>query len=116
MIDPDDYDCTRCGACCISDFDAEDYVHLLDHDVERLTSQEKETLVYVETSFGGKQYSMKTAYDSLGNCRCVALEGDVGKKVACSIYDQRPNVCRKFTAGDSICDYARQIAFGVSPK
>lgn len=28
--------------------------------------------------------------------RCVALEGEVGKGVSCSIYPQRPSTCREF--------------------
>lgn len=28
--------------------------------------------------------------------RCVALEGEVGKQVSCSIYPQRPSPCREF--------------------
>ena len=28
--------------------------------------------------------------------RCVALEGEVGKRVSCSIYPQRPSPCREF--------------------
>jgi Fe-S-cluster containining protein len=116
MIDPDDYDCTKCGACCVADYDSPDYVHLLDQDLERLTDTEREQLVYVEQTFGQPQSSMKTCYDARENCRCIALKGVVGEQVSCSIYERRPNVCRNFTAGDSICDYARQAAFGVSPK
>jgi len=28
--------------------------------------------------------------------RCVALKGEVGKQVTCSIYSQRPSPCREF--------------------
>ncbi|BBI99473.1 hypothetical protein FGKAn22_11660 [Ferrigenium kumadai] len=28
--------------------------------------------------------------------RCIALEGEVGKRVSCSIYSQRPSTCREF--------------------
>lgn len=28
--------------------------------------------------------------------RCIALEGDVGKSVACRIYELRPSPCREF--------------------
>ena len=31
-------------------------------------------------------------------CRCVALEGTVGKSVSCSVYSRRPSPCRDFTA------------------
>lgn len=116
MIDPDNYDCTRCGACCVSDFDAVDYVHISTEDAEPLYADDLEHLIYVERKFGAQQLSMKTAYDSRGNCRCIALDGKVGEEVSCSIYDIRPSVCRKFQPGTDVCDYARQLAFGLSPK
>jgi Fe-S-cluster containining protein len=116
VIDPDNYDCQSCGACCISDFDAVDYVHLLEEDLARLTPEEIKTYVYTEQTFGSPQSSMKTAYDDQGNCRCKALKGTVGKNVSCAIYDRRPNVCRNFEPEVNICDYARQIAFGVSHR
>jgi Fe-S-cluster containining protein len=28
--------------------------------------------------------------------RCVALEGEVGRRVSCRIYSQRPSTCREF--------------------
>lgn len=116
MIDPDVYDCVRCGACCISDYESVDYVHMLEEDVEQLSEEEQERYVYTEETFGSPQHSMKTCYDKIGNCRCKALKGVIGQDVSCAIYDRRPNVCRNFQPGTDVCDYARQIAFGVSPK
>ena len=46
--------------------------------------------------------------------RCIALEGEVGKSVACTIYEQRPGPCRDFAPyaslgiGDDACDRARR--------
>ena len=28
--------------------------------------------------------------------RCVALQGEIGKQVACAIYELRPSTCREF--------------------
>ena len=28
--------------------------------------------------------------------RCIALEGEVGKQVSCSVYERRPLACREF--------------------
>jgi hypothetical protein len=39
--------------------------------------------------------------------RCVALAGDVGKAVACTIYDDRPSPCREFATTDDACARAR---------
>jgi Fe-S-cluster containining protein len=39
--------------------------------------------------------------------RCVALEGEVGTRVACAIYALRPGPCREFEAGSGACHRAR---------
>ena len=116
VIDFDNYDCQQCGACCVSDFDSVDYVHLREEDLDRLNADEYKQFVYTDATYGKTQCSMRTARDSEGNCRCAALEGQVGKSVSCSIYERRPLVCRKFQPETAECDYARQIYFGVSPK
>ena len=100
----------------MSDYDAEDYVHLNQEDLARLTPQERRFFVYTDTTYGSSQHSMQTAYDKADNCRCKALEGKVGERVICSIYENRPDVCRKFEPGPSVCDYARRAAFGVSDR
>ena len=52
--------------------------------------------------------------------RCVALEGEIGQTVRCSIYTQRPSPCREFTASwvdgrrNERCDQAR-AAHGLPP-
>ncbi len=44
------------------------------------------------------------------NNRCVALTGEVGCGVSCSIYNNRPNACRAFVAGSQLCLEARAAA------
>ncbi len=39
--------------------------------------------------------------------RCEALSGDIGQRVACSIYDARPSPCRELEAGCDACARAR---------
>ena len=39
--------------------------------------------------------------------RCIALCGEVGKAVACTIYDSRPSPCREFDTSDDACARAR---------
>jgi Fe-S-cluster containining protein len=52
--------------------------------------------------------------------RCVALEGEVGVSVSCSIYDQRSSTCREFDPlwsdgqPNAYCDAAR-AAFNLPP-
>ncbi len=40
--------------------------------------------------------------------RCIALEGEVGKRVRCGIYAQRSSTCQECTAGSSTCNKARR--------
>ena len=40
--------------------------------------------------------------------RCVALAGELGKAVACTIYDARPSPCREFDISHDACVRARQ--------
>jgi Fe-S-cluster containining protein len=44
------------------------------------------------------------------NNRCVALTGKVGCNVGCSIYHNRPNACRAFVPGSTLCLEAREAA------
>ena len=52
--------------------------------------------------------------------RCVALEGEIGQQVRCTIYDVRPGPCRDFAPyaplgiGDDACDRARR-RHGLAP-
>ena len=34
---------------------------------------------------------------------CIALEGELGKDVTCTIYPDRPSTCRVFEAGSEAC-------------
>lgn len=55
-----------------------------------------------------------------GPPRCVALEGEIGSAVRCSIYDRRPGPCRDFAPyaalniGDEACARARR-RHGLAP-
>lgn len=52
--------------------------------------------------------------------RCIALQGEIGMRVRCSIYEQRPSSCRNFIrsweedTGNALCDRARCV-FGLEP-
>lgn len=53
---------------------------------------------------------------SPGCGQCVALRGQVGKEVSCSIYARRPLVCREFTVGGDDCREARSRAGIENPE
>ncbi len=52
--------------------------------------------------------------------RCVALAGEIGSSVSCTIYEQRPGPCREFApyaslgVGEDACDRARH-RYGLPP-
>jgi uncharacterized protein len=52
--------------------------------------------------------------------RCTSLEGKVGERVSCTIYENRPSPCREFACaaeveeGNSECDKAR-AHYGLPP-
>lgn len=46
--------------------------------------------------------------------RCVALTGEVGRAVGCSIYDVRPSPCREFDTEHAACNQARKRC-GLAP-
>lgn len=45
---------------------------------------------------------------------CIALQGQVGQGVSCSIYAQRPSTCREFDVDDPRCNEIR-AKFGLPP-
>ena len=82
---PEQNPCLRCGACCVG-WRASFYWAEGDDAVEggvpaRLT-------VRVDI--------FRRAMRRRRNRRCVALQGTPGRRVACTIYDRRPSVCRNF--------------------
>ncbi len=46
--------------------------------------------------------------------RCVALAGEVGVAVNCTIYEARPSPCREFDTEHAACNRARQRS-GLPP-
>lgn len=109
MADADELSCVRCGACCIADYDDVDYVHLTEDDFERLTEREQRLLTCKDDSDGFLVFRfLRTTHDRRGNCRCKALRGTIGTRVACSIYERRPIACRRFEQGSTVCLIARE--------
>ena len=103
--------CCACGACCVT---------------YRVTLPRIE----LDTAPGGRvpagltePYTPTTACmrehpDTPG--RCIALAGEVGVAVSCTIYPQRPSACSDFAPlsaigiGDEACDEARR-RHGIIP-
>lgn len=92
-------DCQNCGACC--QFHISVSVRNDDENLPFLIEQN-----LVEAADEG-HYRMKL--DS--NRRCIALTGEIGKSVSCSIYENRPVTCRLYVAGAGQCEIARALTF-----
>lgn len=100
--------CLTCGACCavyhVSFYWAETDAAAPDGVPDHLTEKMNDFRVQMKGT-------------SSPNPRCIALEGEIGTSVRCSIYAQRASVCRDFLPsfqdGDGIvnehCDRARQV-------
>jgi Fe-S-cluster containining protein len=99
-------DCLTCGACCRSHLcvgvrpsDIVDAEMVWDITVE---TEGKEIVV--------DRY-LKRNEETLA---CAALEGTIGERVACTIYETRPVMCHHFEAGSDRCHAIRR-AFGIEP-
>ncbi|WP_082488076.1 YkgJ family cysteine cluster protein [Methylophilus sp. Leaf414] len=95
MSDP----CQSCGACCasfrVSFYWAESDAHPQGTVPANLTQKVNDHYVCMQ---GTGQFPV----------RCVALQGELGRSVGCSIYPLRSSTCREFEAGSESCNLARQ--------
>ena len=92
--------CTNCGACCaffrVSFYWAEG---------ETMPKDWVEPLTSVYSCMKGTNQQQP---------RCVALSGEIGQQVSCTMYEQRSSSCKEVEAGDSQCAKARS-AHGLIP-
>lgn len=89
--------CTQCGACCASfrvDFSSFDLLSEGGRVPDGLCVQVTE-------------HTWRMRGTDYARPRCAALTGTVGQKVACGIYEWRPNPCDEFAEGSPACERAR---------
>lgn len=91
--------CVRCGACC--SYSAE---------WPRFTLESDEELARIPDALVDPGLGRMRAEGE----RCAALKGTVADRVACSIYEVRPHVCRACQVGDDACTVAR-ASHGLAP-
>lgn len=84
-------DCTKCGACCAV--------------LEKWAEVDQSDKIPLELLQTGDvlPFAMKTIGD---DNRCIALEGQINKDCKCTIYPNRPKVCRHVEPGSPICLYS----------
>lgn len=86
-------DCINCGACCAKE---PCWVEVSKEDFEYLANPELTTVGDIFP------WSMKTKGEQH---QCIALHGNIGGYVFCSIYEKRPTICRTVQRGSEICIY-----------
>ncbi len=103
--------CISCGACCAY------------YRASFYWAEADETLggtVPIELTEKLNDFRRVMKGTSRKSPRCIALLGEIGKSVRCSIYEQRASVCRDFDLSwlngvhNERCDQAR-IAWGLEP-
>ncbi len=105
-------DCRTCGGCCLIDLHEPTYFPLMAGDRARLPKRlhlhivdDQLTTITTRAKRGplaGKKIT-----------RCVMLKGTVGHAVSCSVYEDRPTVCREaIEPGDAACILTRRTLFG----
>jgi uncharacterized protein len=99
-------DCLTCGACCQS---------LLCVGVRPSDSVDPKIVWDVTVETGGKEIVVDRYLKRNGETlACAALEGTIGERVVCTIYETRPVMCHHFDAGSDRCHAIRR-AFGIEP-
>ena len=89
--------CQQCGACCVS-FRVDFSVEELDHHGGTVPIGLTDPLTATLCRMRGTDHSPP---------RCAALSGQVGRQVACGIYEWRASPCREFSEGGDACAGAR---------
>lgn len=106
----DKHPCQSCGACCA-------FFRVSLHWLETLPESYGVPLELTEKISLHQNSMLGTGHV---NPSCIGLKGDVGKSVACSIYQNRPGSCRSFLPSfengtrNERCDEAR-FSKGLTP-
>lgn len=109
--------CLTCGLCCCAPAGQKEFCDVTEEDVKKLPKKFRLKLWRpslfdrATARLQNEEYpfaALKTR--SLGDfTACVALEGEIGKKVKCVIYKDRPAVCEEAVKpGDKTCRALRK--------
>ena len=101
------YDCTTCGACC---FGKRDYVQVFAHDAARLGPARTAELVAPpvgESPATVGREAEPRRFMKMTHGRCVALSTATPNRFLCTVYEDRPVLCRALEPGSTPCLEAR---------
>ena len=118
------YDCMKCGLCCCSLQDQDAFCDLTEVDLRKFSRQWITVNVQLSSLFEmlvqeQPQAAIKVKWSNTKRgplkgadvLQCVALRGNVMNNVRCSIYENRPRVCRiAVNPGDRLCRNIRRSA------
>jgi Fe-S-cluster containining protein len=105
---PAEYDCVACGRCCY--YNKPNYALLYPEDIAafrvaglaRLTTKSTLSGDSLRAGEDGSEIYMR-----MENGRCCALDVNPGVSYKCSIYEDRPLLCRMYEPGNAECLEAR---------
>jgi Fe-S-cluster containining protein len=103
------YDCQTCGACCVhlGPNDGNAYVYL---DLQEASRMRGLDLRVVNGAIGARCLAAAPHEGAWGFPTCVAFKGDLGGQCGCSVYQDRPAVCRELEVSSDLCREARERA------
>ena len=102
------FDCQSCGACCCNTERNRSIANRAYIEVtrtERLYRLHREQLRGLGFRDERGLWHLRLVGDEQ---RCIALDGKIGVRVACTIYPERPVGCKKVQSGDDECMEARR--------
>lgn len=86
-VKPEDFpECQECGSCCA-------YFRIIFEPKKNEQIQKLGANIFLMKKDGR---AVMNGTDVFNKGRCVALTGEINTFVSCSIYDNRPDVCRQF--------------------
>jgi uncharacterized protein len=96
------FDCRSCGACCCNTDEnrAERFVDYVEVPRRSALARHPRLLRKLTVLNGEGERHMKLRGSDQ---RCVALEGRLGVRVTCTIYELRPAGCRRVEPGSREC-------------
>ena len=86
-------DCRDCSRCCFST--AADYIAIFECDWDRMTARAR---ALTTRGLRGTRH-MRFSH---GGCEALGLDA-AGHRIQCSIYEERPDVCRALERGTGDC-------------
>ena len=104
------YDCQTCGLCCVSLTGFEAYADCTPRDLERLPKTFRRLHVVNNTIRTRDALQRSGPLKGATATACAALRGALLKSTKCSIYENRPSVCRTaIRPGDRSCRQTRKL-------